>query len=59
MSEDVKKRVFEPFFTTKEVGEGTGMGMSIVYQIIEKHQGRIEIESTEGQGSTITVLLPA
>lgn len=58
MTEEVKQRIFEPFFTTKEVGDGTGMGMSIVYQIIEKHHGRIEIESEPGHGSIITVLLP-
>ncbi len=58
MSEEVKNRIFEPFYTTKEVGEGTGMGMSISYQIIEKHGGRFEIESTEGKGSAIQVFLP-
>ena len=58
MTEEVKQRIFEPFFTTKEVGDGTGMGMSIVYQIIEKHRGKIEIESQPGTGTTITVLLP-
>ena len=58
MSEAVQQKIFEPFFTTKEVGEGTGMGMSISYQIIEKHNGRIEIESQEGQGTTISVILP-
>jgi predicted ATPase/signal transduction histidine kinase/tRNA A-37 threonylcarbamoyl transferase component Bud32 len=58
MSKEVQQRIFEPFFTTKEVGEGTGMGMSISYQIIEKHQGRFEIESREGEGTTITILLP-
>jgi predicted ATPase/signal transduction histidine kinase len=58
MTEEVKQRIFEPFFTTKPVGEGTGMGMSIVYQIIEKHHGKVKVESTEGRGSTIIVLLP-
>jgi predicted ATPase/signal transduction histidine kinase/tRNA A-37 threonylcarbamoyl transferase component Bud32 len=58
MSAKVKKKIFEPFFTTKEVGEGTGMGMSISYQIIEKHHGRFEIESVEGEGTTITIFLP-
>ena len=58
MSKEVQQKVFEPFFTTKEVGEGTGMGMSISYQIIEKHHGRFEIESVEGEGTTITILLP-
>ncbi|MCG3773512.1 MAG: Serine/threonine-protein kinase PrkC [Nitrospira sp.] len=58
MTEEVKQKIFEPFFTTKEVGEGTGMGMSICYQIVERHHGRFEIQSELGCGSTVTVLLP-
>ena len=58
MSEAVRQRLFEPFFTTKVVGEGTGMGMSISYQIVEKHRGRFEIESAEGKGTTVTLILP-
>ena len=58
MSVDVKKRVFEPFFTTKPVGEGTGLGLSISYGIVEKHGGRIEVESSPGLGSSLTILLP-
>ena len=43
MDENTKKKVFEPFFTTKDVGEGTGLGMSIVYNTINKHSGNIEL----------------
>ena len=46
-------RIFDPFFTTKEVGVGTGLGLSIVYGIIQKHQGAIAAESTEGRGDQV------
>lgn len=51
-------RLFEPFFTTKPVGKGTGLGLSISYGIVQKHGGHIEVESTEGMGTTFTVWLP-
>jgi len=50
--------VFEPFFTTKKVGEGTGLGMSIVKGIIEEHKGWLEIESEPGHGTTVSIFLP-
>ncbi|MEO5963401.1 MAG: ATP-binding protein [Thermomonas sp.] len=58
ISPEVKKRIFEPFFTTKSTGEGTGLGLDIVRKIVEKHKGRITVESEVGLGSTFTVHLP-
>ncbi|HSV33810.1 MAG TPA: ATP-binding protein, partial [Pyrinomonadaceae bacterium] len=52
------KKIFDPFFTTKPIGEGTGLGLSISYGIIESHGGTIEVESTPGQGTTFTTMIP-
>ena len=56
--ESDRERIFEPFFTTKEVGKGTGLGMSISYDIIQEHRGQILLESEEGRGTTFTIELP-
>jgi signal transduction histidine kinase len=51
-------RVFEPFFSTKDADDGTGIGLSLAYWIIQDHGGRISVESAIGKGSTFTTYLP-
>ena len=59
MPEAVRKRTFEPFFTTKEIGQGTGLGLSVSYFIItNNHKGQMEVQSTPGQGTCFTLRLP-
>lgn len=58
MDEHVMRKIFEPFFTTKEVGEGTGLGMSITYNTIKKHNGEIFVRSAVGEGTEFTLELP-
>ncbi|NEL79225.1 MAG: sensor histidine kinase, partial [Xanthomonas perforans] len=55
---DLLQRIFDPFFTTKPVGSGTGLGLSISYGIINKHHGRIDVESVPGQGASFRIVLP-
>jgi len=52
------KKIFDPFFTTKPIGKGTGLGLSLSYGIIQKHHGRIEVESEPGKGTAFRVWLP-
>jgi len=58
MTENTKKKLFEPFFTTKDVGEGTGLGMSIAYNTINKHNGQIVVNSELGVGTEFIIKLP-
>jgi two-component system NtrC family sensor kinase len=58
MTPEVVNQVFVPFFTTKKVGEGTGLGLSIAYGLIQKHHGRIEVESELGRGTLFRIILP-
>ena len=59
MDPEVREKIFEPYFTTKEVGEGTGMGLSVVHGIVHTHGGKIYVSSEPGQGSAFHVYLPA
>jgi CheY-like chemotaxis protein len=56
---EIMPRIFEPFFTTRPVGQGTGLGLAMVYGIVSHHRGRVDVESAPGRGSTFRVLLPA
>jgi len=58
MDDKTQKRVFEPFFTTKDVGEGTGLGMSIAYNTIKKHNGTISVDSIPGEGAAFVLRIP-
>jgi two-component system NtrC family sensor kinase len=58
ISPEMQKKIFEPFFTTKAAGQGTGLGLSVSYGIIESHGGRIEVRSSLGSGATFVISLP-
>ncbi len=58
ISKENLPEIFEPFFTTKSVGEGTGLGLALSYEIIQQHSGDLTVESEEGQGATFTLTLP-
>lgn len=58
MSEEVQSHLFEPFFTTKAMGQGTGLGLSVVDGIVKQHGGHVEVRSAPGEGASFTVYLP-
>ncbi|HEX5168721.1 MAG TPA: ATP-binding protein [Cyclobacteriaceae bacterium] len=58
MTSEVSKKIFEPFYTTKPVGQGTGLGLSVVVGIVEEHKGKILVSSVPGKGSKFEIVLP-
>jgi signal transduction histidine kinase len=58
ITQDVKDKIFQPFFTTKPTGQGTGLGLSLCYDIVRAHGGNVHLETEEGEGSTFTIRLP-
>jgi signal transduction histidine kinase len=56
--EEIKNKIFQPFFTTKPTGQGTGLGLSLAYDIVKAHGGELKVETTEGESTLFTVYLP-
>src|SRR6478672_8529599 len=57
ISQEIQSKLFDPFFTTKSIGKGTGVGLSICYQIVEEHQGKVRVSSEPGQGTDFEIML--
>jgi signal transduction histidine kinase len=56
--ESIKDKIFQPFFTTKPTGQGTGLGLSLSYDIVKAHGGEIKVESAEGEGTKLIIQIP-
>ena len=56
--EEIRDKIFQPFFTTKPAGQGTGLGLSLSYDIVKAHGGELKVETKEGEGSTFIIQLP-
>jgi len=59
ISDSIKEKIFQPFFSTKPTGQGTGLGLSLSYDIVKAHGGMLEVSSKEGAGSEFIILLPS
>jgi signal transduction histidine kinase len=55
----ILEKIYQPFFTTKPAGEGTGLGLSLSYDIIKSHSGEMQVETSEGEGTEFKIILPA
>ena len=58
ISQNIKDKIFQPFFTTKPAGQGTGLGLSLSYDIIKVHRGEIEVETKEGEFTEFVIRIP-
>jgi signal transduction histidine kinase len=58
MPEKILSKIFQPFFTTKPAGQGTGLGLSLSYDIVKAHGGELKVKTMEGEGSEFTISLP-
>jgi signal transduction histidine kinase len=58
ISESIRDKIFHPFFTTKPTGQGTGLGLSVSYDIVKAHGGELKVETKEGEGSIFIIQLP-
>ena len=59
ISQKIVDKIFQPFFTTKPTGQGTGLGLSLAYDIIKAHGGEIKVNTKENEGTQFTIVLPA